>query len=249
MCDDRIIWHSRTFCPICKLSNYKTVIKQDRYGLDISAVLCQYCGTIYFQTVLDESSLGIYYREYYHNIIPPRTVKGVSQSINFIKRYINSADSILDVGAGTGHFTKMAIDALNAKEAMIVEPNNAYANSSEFDVVSSIHDIPHDRRFDLTIVRHVIEHVYNPITFMQTLSKTSSGVFYIETFSLDQIGRYKSIQDFLPHFHLQTFNPFSLGLALSKASLITVGATPYIRALATRNVQNGARWTNDSILP
>jgi hypothetical protein len=72
--------------------------------------------------------------------------------------------------------------------------------------------------FDALIIRHVLEHVSNPIAFLTLLREHLSmeGILFIEVPNLDAIVIQERFQDFYVE-HLSYFNPQSLNNAVAKS--------------------------------
>jgi FlaA1/EpsC-like NDP-sugar epimerase len=98
---------------------------------------------------------------------------------------------------------------------------------SEFfnkNVVSKI-----NKKFDIIIARHVIEHVTDPVEFLKLCQSilTDNGVIYIEVPNLNDILSIERLTDFF-NDHIQYFSNSSLSKAGANAGLVSVNSRLFL---------------------
>lgn len=146
---------------------------------------------------------------------------------DFIRRLaVDACGSVLDYSTGNGRFANAAAQVFpNAAivASDIIEsapvglaPSVAYLTN---EAVSSS-----DRRFDLIILRHVLEHSYRPVELLGTLASrlTERGALYIEVPNLACSWRRfagRNWPGFYAPYHAWQFTPDVLLRVISKVGL------------------------------
>lgn len=217
---------------LCGSHNKSKIASIDRFGLNFSSYICKKCGLIFTSPYICDSSLPLYYNNFYHPLhfgtaepIEDLYAKGQGSKIfNFVEAYLNSADiRILEMGAGCGtNLLEFANVAKNNNVAVVcygTEYNKDYVkhgNKKGLRLTSnSIKEYANrtNDKFDLIILSHVFEHLTDPFDTLNCLKKIShrDTMLYIEVPGiLDLKTRYVYDCDFLKYLtHAHTFN-FSL---------------------------------------
>ncbi|MBI2099165.1 class I SAM-dependent methyltransferase [Candidatus Uhrbacteria bacterium] len=172
-----------------------------------------------------------------------------ADALDFADEYIkemNAADRIADIGCGYGRLLK-ALEERTSAELIGLEPDGAAAQfagrvSRAKIVVSSLSkfvETNKDKKFNLFVLRHVLEHLPDPLVKFEALRDLlgNGGMIYIEVPNVESIN--KNIISYFKPGHLFHYSPHTLNLVLSKAGLkiikfaLTDGARA-IRVIAAR---------------
>ncbi len=233
--------HDR-LCPICS-SDEKKILEQIRFTLfdghpmngGYALVQCGKCGFIYANTNVTQGQLDIYYTElskYEDKVVS--TGSGYSQNdrdrlfavAKFLDQNIaNKSARILDLGCANGGLLK-ELKNLGFENVVGVDPSHACVVMAREEVGCevlqySLFDIPDNiGKFDVVILSHVLEHVFDIDKAMAIVRHllVDGGVAYIEC--PDAQHYYKVIHAPLQEFNSEHINHFSVNsfrnLVLSK---------------------------------
>ena len=223
-------------CPACGSDSNSSEFEKDGFNLN----RCDFCDTLYVSPRPIENKLLEYYGhsksiEYFtkeilegtkvirtERIFKPRAQKIIDLLTNILlKRNV-----FVDVGGGNGLFLE-SLDSAGAgfEKYINVEPSNEGANLTlerGFDVFNGfIEDFDLDIKVDLITAFELIEHLFNPLTFLTKISSLLdiNGIFILTTpnikgFDLLLLGS-KSDNIVAPN-HLNYFNPQSIKILLEK---------------------------------
>lgn len=165
-------------CPICDSPDQELFMNSIDYSVSkeaFSIVCCKSCGFHFTSPIPDETSIGSYYKSESY-VSHSSSKKGVINRIyHWVRWYslrrkvslINSLSkekSVLDIGAGTGHFLKQAKKA--GWKVTGLEPD-----SDARSLAKSVNDVDlldqqslyslENESFDVITMWHVLEHVYH----------------------------------------------------------------------------------------
>jgi SAM-dependent methyltransferase len=153
---------------------------------DFAIEECEDCRILYTQNAPPEDVIGSYYQspEYISHTGGGKslsdTLYGIARSIMMssklrtVKKLTGKrTGTILDIGAGTGHFVKKVLS--KGWDAVGVEVSaDARKYASELNGVTlseSISEVlPADRKFDAVTMWHVLEHIHEPGKMLSTLA-------------------------------------------------------------------------------
>lgn len=133
---------------------------------------------------------------------------------------------ILDIGSAEGFFLKRLADECKQSASLEgVEPGQAYSAAARqllpdaviHEMILESADLPEDS-FDLITIRHVLEHLLDPVSavkLLRPLLKKSSGILHIEVPDVTEIPA--TICPFLHHEHVNSFTPATLRFTLERA--------------------------------
>ncbi|WP_291329254.1 class I SAM-dependent methyltransferase [Desulfovibrio sp. UCD-KL4C] len=209
----------------CIASNFKTV---ENASLKIK--ICTECGLIFNSKGIRAEGSNFYLKEKFK----PRAAltffnksKKVSRTeLNFKKLNelvdLNTKRSLLELGAGKGDFLKYFCSKINDWEINALEPNMGQRDLLSINEISKVYQTPYNeldllpKKFDLIISFSVIEHVNNPLDFLQWQAKhlAEGGTIFIEVPNFSMIPG-----DFFCIDHLTKMTKYSLENLAIRAGL------------------------------
>ena len=172
-------------CPLCKAPVSAAVAREEPPNW----VLCQACGLIYRPRVPSPEFIQGYYAQDYRDPAYPTLHDRVIQlqraerSIDYLKGHgVQKVRRALDYGCASG----VILDELRAEyrcEVVGVELNDLdkkIAQGRDIRVYGTLEAAP--GKFDLVILTHVIEHLTNPVEFMEEMGQRveSKGAILFE---------------------------------------------------------------------
>jgi SAM-dependent methyltransferase len=242
-------------CPCGADFSFLTHFAQfDRYGLPINYAACKHCGLIRMHPNLTPHAWKIFYKELYMHIQKPSATntcdydRYFSVELELAKHILSSKPALdvyelnpssvtlLDFGCGYGGMVALAENmGMSAYGCDYDEQAVAFAKSKGLNVSCGDIDVVCDRKYDIIILSHVVEHVFSPRELLVNLSKllNKDGVLYIETPGYRQVGsnRYDySMRRYLRFFHPYSFDLYSLTLMCSTTNLQLVEGDEWIKA-------------------
>ena len=217
-------------CPICSNTNSNKIyearvpVKEYLHENDsnyddliatIHIIRCYECEHAYIQnynSLLDDD----FYSDapLPSNPVNPKMQNKLLYLLEWIgKDYIKNK-RVLEIGSGSGHLAR--IIAEQAKSVTIVEPNKSLNNDllpeENINLISGHYQYNRSMGlFDLVICRQVIEHIQNPINFVNDIISClkPDGYAYLEVPNADYIYANNMIWDFhFQHIHYFTFSSF-----------------------------------------
>jgi len=228
-------------CPVCgshinkflwgkdivgTLDSSDVAITNDEFGKTLPLYECLDCSFVYAYP-LPENILSLYENledEEYMNSLNPR-IKEMEHLLKKSRKYFPGATNLLDVGAGLGLLVKEA--QKSGMTATGIEPSKWLAAQSKkiFNIDLITGTVPSKeldgKKFDMIFAVDVIEHLQDPLLFLNTLKGylESSGVIIIATpdcksFLASKLGRKWW------HYRLAHIGFFSLE-SIAKAAEIT----------------------------
>ena len=175
------------YCPYCKSKRYK---KWGNPVRNFYAVECATCYAVYLKNPLSNEAQSLYYKNYAKNVHQKRDIKVkqrsemYKQEVDFLIKNVKNfrkINDILDVGCGGGFlldvFKKLKKNTfgievgLDSYEIAKKKHKMYYGN---FDKKLSI-----NRKFDIIIMRGVIEHVDDPKSYVYLSQKMLKKNGYI----------------------------------------------------------------------
>ncbi len=221
-------------CPVCKSNAIYTFLNKKDIPVhqnfifrerdsainsvkgDLSLVICKECEFIFNS---DFEIDKIQYSETYDNTqtCSPKFQRYIDEIIKYlVDKYKFKNKTIVEVGCGKGAFLKQ-----------IVEMSNGYGYgfdpSYEGEEIQLNGNLVFEKKYydknyseiqaDLVILRHVIEHIQNPIEIMQSIKEalinSPDAIVYIETPCVEWILKNNIIYDFF-YEHCSYFTKESL---------------------------------------
>ncbi len=141
----------------------------------------------------------------------------IAPEISRVQKLLGRTDySMLDVGCGTGWISKIWADS--GAHVTGLEPSAAraaVARKRGIRVLSCYaEDLDDDERYDLIVIRHVVEHLENPKNLLSSFVSrlNPGGLLLVVVPNIDCIGRkiFDSDWTWVLPWHCNFFNPRSL---------------------------------------
>jgi SAM-dependent methyltransferase len=224
-------------CPVCGNQTFCRLATEDRYDMGLTTVGCTGCGLIMTNPMPTPSALVEFYRHHYRplyrkvSVPTPEYVQklGLDQRARYTAAFLSGAGllspsaRVLDVGCAEGSL--LAEIRRRCPEAALVgiELGEGFAQYCRetlglrvFDSLGALASA-HATRFDLIVAIHVLEHVGDPVGFLQGLRpwlKVGSTVLV----DVPDAGAYTSLDD-LHLAHLYHFSIHTLALTAQRAGL------------------------------
>lgn len=238
---------------------------KDRYNININTYLCLNCGVMFTNPIMDDKSLEKFYNDDYRGIYEGKLIP-TEEYYNFqevngrgIFKFVNQSIKIqkdmkvVDIGCGAGGnlipFKESGCDVMG------LELNTRYvefANNKGLKVINdSAENInSYDFKADLIILSHILEHLSNPIEFLDKLKSAlnPNGLIYIEVPGIFNIKEtYNSnILSFLQNAHIFHFTLETLERILQESGFKLVNGNKYVRSLFKMETTDRAKINNKS---
>ena len=221
-------------CKICNSSNlglfltsHLFIANENEVKLNLqkdTLLKCENCGFIFLEdfsiTALEKEYQNNYYLQ---NFKREEHVLYLNQlRLNKINFFINKNISVLDIGCGKGYI--LFLLKKKVKSIFGTEINNASVlnlKKENFEIYNNFEEI--NRTFDLITIYHVLEHVPEPVLFLDQAQRILSvnGKIVIEVPNIDSFGFRKNKEKwfYLQKEHLCYFNEKSLEKLLKDLNL------------------------------
>lgn len=234
-------------CPICRGQEILTLQKSEKRNafvtsgpeiiVYIGVCACKKCGFIFLNPRMSANEMINYYSRQSRmprESIPEESplMRLMNMQVDFIRqdRDINDGDCILEVGCAEAYFLKRISELKNNKVNIFgIEPSKEYFNkaialnpSGKFynDILENI-DFENEK-FDLIIMRHVLEHMQSPVDNLKIIAAIlkNNGRVYIEVPNISV--PVHSVSNYFHHEHLSYFTLETLTATLARIGLKVV---------------------------
>jgi 2-polyprenyl-3-methyl-5-hydroxy-6-metoxy-1,4-benzoquinol methylase len=170
-------------CPLCGASASLSFDQREFRDHPVSNVICRHCGLVYQSPRMTEAQSQAFYQAEYRLLYQgqegpnPKDLAvqaaRARATLEFSRRYISSTTRILDIGCSTGILLGQLRDHYHA-QAVGIEPGNTYrqyAQSQGLEIFASLDELREkgDSRFSLVSMMHVLEHLPNPLAYLEDL--------------------------------------------------------------------------------
>ena len=151
------------------------------------------------------------------------------------RKFVTGSSRMLDVGAGTGHLARSVRGKLPEIEMHCVEESENLRGRLErqgLTVSKELDSISSNRSFDAVLLIEVIEHVADPVNFLNRLRKhlNPGGQIFLTTPCGELRNGSRATNAYDTPEHVQFFTEKSLRLAIQKAGFRDI-TYEYIDAL------------------
>lgn len=233
-----------TSCISCGASKFQPVDKYIFEDFKLGYFYCEQCGLVQMNPRPTESSmLEFYNRQYWDTFLShdmmirkqKKRARAISSNlVPFLGEISSEKVQVLEIGSSWGvTLKKIGADFKeNGKDAILsaIEPNvnSTVEDHGIFNDIKLIgrdyHDLAKtDKTFDLIILSHVLEHLYDPRRALELISQRLSpgGLFYVEVPNFYGHASYSIYH--LTCFTRQTLKAMLLQAGFSRLDLLYYG--------------------------
>lgn len=204
----------------------QTLLRADQLDRDkaqqIHVCTCTVCGLV--QLLEDPDQSSVYSADYIYSVAFSPHAQAYQRSLGqqWVHEHDLNGSSLLEVGGGDGFFGMILQE--QGCHVTLVEPSSRACTIARERGLTRVvegyleRDTFSDTRFDAVILRHVLEHIPQPIAFLELMRAQlhDNGKLFIEVPNLDNIVSNNRCQDFYTE-HLSYFQPHSLADAVRRA--------------------------------
>lgn len=230
--------------------NFNTIAPGKAYSV-CNSMLCQKCHLIFLDMRFDKHEMEKLYKNYrdinyvsLRNIYEPGYKKRnemLEKELHYIakiEKFIlentdNEIKNLLDWGGEQG--TNTPFKSYNEIEKFVYDLSGKKSLNKEIKTISSIKN----RKFDLIISMHVLEHTPYPLLELKKLKNniSNNGYIYIEVPKESIVSKYRNVEKRLMnkhhwHEHINFYDVMSLKTLITKAGLKLI-------KLSSTNVSKG----------
>jgi 2-polyprenyl-3-methyl-5-hydroxy-6-metoxy-1,4-benzoquinol methylase len=231
-------------CPVCGEQKFEDFCAIDRIGLKVQSVMCSRCPTLYSRKRFDERSLALFYSKFYREMYTGSSVptdgwfeeqvlsgnKILSQlkGLGVISHDLGGK-RVLEVGCGSGGilvpFTEIGAEAVG------IDFDDTYMEAGRKRglnlIDQSIYEFQAENKFDLIILKDVLEHLPDLNLVLQRLksllSETGNVYIQVPTFeALEFLGYQNDYLRYFQNAHIVHFSEASLNYVFAKNGFDTV---------------------------
>ena len=218
-------------CIICNGKNLEAWAKLDY----LEAKKCKDCGMISINPHLNDEGLTKVYQDYFFHRLDEQELfekRKIMYKIDhdWITKFINHG-KMLDVGCSGGQFLSVFDPKKWKRQGVEIDKDAAEFAKTEYDIPVSIGYFPEisfEEKFDLIVIRGVIEHFSDPISVLKKCSEVlkPNGFLFItatpvgNSFAFDVYREKWHLFTPLAHIHFFTVDLLSQVLKTFGMSLI-----------------------------
>lgn len=214
-------------CPLCGSGASLLFDQREFRGHTVTNVICQTCGLVYQSPRMTEVESQEFYQSEYRLLYQGQEgpnlkdlaiqTKRAQVALDYVRMQLKSISSMLDIGCSTGILLQRFQTHYQCRTCGI-EPGTVYrqfAQSLGLEVFSSLEELEASRasRFDLVSMMHVLEHLPNPVQYLQNIKEkflAPEGWLLLEVPNL-------YAHDCFEVAHLASFSAHTLSQVVQKA--------------------------------
>ncbi len=171
------------YCPLCGSMGSSLFDQREFRGYPVSNRICRGCGLVYQSPRMTHTEGQAFYEAEYRLLYQgqegpnPKDLAvqaaRAKVALEYVRKQTTSTSRILDIGCSTGMLLQQFQTHYQA-QAFGVEPGKVYrqyAQSLGLEVYSSLDELQlaGGSRFNLVSMMHVLEHLPNPLEYLQNL--------------------------------------------------------------------------------
>jgi 2-polyprenyl-3-methyl-5-hydroxy-6-metoxy-1,4-benzoquinol methylase len=236
-------------CVVCGSSEFEQLATTDRYGFHYRPGICKTCGNVQQIEYYKPEILKMFYANYYSYIyrdgvtldqtFAKQQRKG-REILSYCAMVIPTQGSVLDIGCSCGGV--LSIFKQKGYECSGCDYDKNYLEFGRSKGLrlydGGIEGLPPAKLYDLIILRHVLEHIPDPIDFLSGIIPLlkPSGHIYIEVPSIENVvdGGYDfNFSAYFQNAHFIHFTAHSLKNLASLSGLQIIKSNRYIKSLVT----------------
>lgn len=224
-------------CACCGSDKNELITTKGQFNITLKMVMCNDCGFVFLNPRKSKEEYINFYTNEYDKYYRPSIInfKGKTDNDtlgNVIKNRIFNdlpyCRDILEIGSGSGFNLISLREKFPNANYYAIEPSESSRNILERNNISVVsNDADSDwnknnQKYDLIIMRHVLEHMMDPITVLKKIadSLSENGLFYV---AVPNAYKPKSPFNSWVRFpHTYYFSPDSLKVILEKSGLSVV---------------------------
>ncbi len=218
------------FETVYRRENIEIITKKESFFMDINNVICKNCGLIFQNPIMDrEKLISFYENQYRHTVTDERGGNVRNEQKNYLEKYLNGRKgSILDIGSFEGYYLKLYKE--EGWETEGVEPSKEAAEISMKKNGIKVYDDMFEnidfkgKKFDVISIRHVLEHVDNPLITLELIKKhlKDDGILFLEVPDISRFDFY-NIADAFDFQHIYNFSQNTMKNYLKKTGFEIIG--------------------------
>jgi len=249
----------KTTCDLCNSKNLEELYTT-RMCLDstkniwenIYFVICKDCGLVFENPRMSLQSM----KSYYSNEVSSNVNYGIEsngelarkEQFEFTKKFIKKSGTMLDIGARDNSFIKYWQDQ-NYK-IIALEPGPSFKTElSEITFIPKFYeDYKPDKKFDIICMRHVLEHTFSPIDFLNKSwnDLKDDGLLFIEVPNLHN--PWITFVDFFVYYHTFNFSPVTINSYVKKSGFEVLDSLYEIPYNAMRIIARKTKKNSNSVI-
>ncbi|MBI5370005.1 class I SAM-dependent methyltransferase [Candidatus Uhrbacteria bacterium] len=232
-------------CPICDSGNYQVLLRhgKDRYIKKLSCpkiqyVLCRECGFTFQNPQPDGEALKRFYVEGEFETSTSEKYFRVSREdaqskIVWLKKNYGEGEgeNALEIGSSSGIFLNELKKC--GWNVFGIEPSVPFSKYSRDYFGLNIQTgffserTFHHEKFDLIVALHILEHVPDPLNFLQNIHArlNKKGVLFLEVPNIFGMRADRAVTDYFSSIHLMMFTPKTIVGLLGKAHFVVTTLT------------------------
>jgi 2-polyprenyl-3-methyl-5-hydroxy-6-metoxy-1,4-benzoquinol methylase len=201
-------------CYICgsKYGEHHLISEVERHGLELFTVICKNCGLIFTNPRMDKPSFNHFYTQYYRDLynysIGENDLDSLFKSnysngikvYEFIRPFLKDKSNVLEIGCANGGLLKYFSEQGHNVTGLDLGETEVNFGKKRFGlniIHKSIDDYVGEKKQDVIIMIHVIEHLIEPEITMKKIHENLSddGLVYISCPDVDTLSSgliYKS---------------------------------------------------------
>ncbi len=223
-------------CLLCHSNNYEILWKRKLINIPLNLSICKDCGFVYLNPRWTNESYNKFYQKVYSNYSKrsiETSIETYSIIINRIDKIIsfdeNKSINILDVGSSMGDGLRTFKMRYKNSNLFAIESSKECLNNLKKHGIKRIsNDVNSDwektkNKFDIVIMRHVLEHLSYPEKALSKIHKTLSnqGYLYIAVPNLDYAD-FPLTRTFFNELHISYFSKKNLKFFLEKNGFFVI---------------------------